>query len=214
LIKDIIFDFDGVICESLDVKAEAFYELYLPYGKDIALKVKQFHLQNGGMSRFDKFEYFESNFLNKNINRNIIIELAKKFSNIVKEKVIKAPLVEGIEDFLKNDSKKYNCFIVSATPIEELQVIVEKKDLSKYFKEILGTPKNKIELVDYLIKRYNINTNHTLFIGDAKTDFLTAKEHKINFILRETKDNYNIFDNDMFKIKNLVDLDRIINNYF
>ena len=35
-LKNIIFDFDGVILDSLDCKTEAFYQMYLPHGEDVA----------------------------------------------------------------------------------------------------------------------------------------------------------------------------------
>ena len=51
-IKSIIFDYDGIIAESVNVKTEAFAELYKPFGKDIVQKVMKHHESNGGVSRF------------------------------------------------------------------------------------------------------------------------------------------------------------------
>lgn len=65
MIKAIFWDFDGVIADSVNVKTDAFYELYLPYGKEVAEKVKEYHLANGGVSRFKKFEYWETELLGK-----------------------------------------------------------------------------------------------------------------------------------------------------
>ncbi len=56
-IKTIFFDFDGVIADSLDVKTNAFYRMYEPYGKDIAESVAKHHIANGGMSRFENSAY-------------------------------------------------------------------------------------------------------------------------------------------------------------
>ena len=39
MVNAIIFDFDGVILESLNVKTNAFKKLYEPYGSDISKKV-------------------------------------------------------------------------------------------------------------------------------------------------------------------------------
>ena len=39
-IKAIIFDFDGVICDSVNIKTEAFVELYSNYEKSISYAVK------------------------------------------------------------------------------------------------------------------------------------------------------------------------------
>ena len=57
-IKDnIIFDFDGVITDSVNIKKEAFAELYSKYGSRIQKKVVNHHLEHGGISRFDKIKY-------------------------------------------------------------------------------------------------------------------------------------------------------------
>ena len=53
-IKSIIFDFDGVILDSLEAKSEAFEELYADYGTSIVKKVRKYHLSNGGVSRQKK----------------------------------------------------------------------------------------------------------------------------------------------------------------
>ena len=52
MIKTIIFDFDGVILESMDVKTEAFKKLYQPFGSSISNKVVENHLANWGISRY------------------------------------------------------------------------------------------------------------------------------------------------------------------
>ena len=55
MIKTIFFDFDGVILNSVNVKTEAFRDMYKQYGDDIAQKVVNHHLANGGVSIFEKF---------------------------------------------------------------------------------------------------------------------------------------------------------------
>ena len=39
MVNAIIFDFDGVVLESLNVKKNAFKKLYEPYGSDISKRV-------------------------------------------------------------------------------------------------------------------------------------------------------------------------------
>ena len=63
-LRAIIFDFDGVILDSNDVKTEAFYEMYIQYGESIAKKVVNHHKKNGGISRFQKFKLYHKKFLN------------------------------------------------------------------------------------------------------------------------------------------------------
>ena len=57
-IKNIFFDFDGVIAESVNAKTEAFREMYIEHGTEIANKVVDYHINHGGVSRFEKFKYY------------------------------------------------------------------------------------------------------------------------------------------------------------
>ena len=101
LIKNIFFDFDGVIAESVSAKTDAFKEMYMPYGKEIAAKVSEYHKRHGGVSRFEKFKYFHKELLNEEINQDKIDELATQFSNIVLDKVINSQEVFGANYFIK-----------------------------------------------------------------------------------------------------------------
>ena len=49
-IQAILFDFDGVIADSVHVKTEAFAKIYEPYGKEVVNRVVTHHIANGGVS--------------------------------------------------------------------------------------------------------------------------------------------------------------------
>ena len=210
MIKNILFDFDGVICESVDIKTEAFYEMYLMHGKDTAIKVREHHVANGGMSRYDKFQYYEKEFLGKVLTNKKMEELSLTFSSLVKKKVIAAPFTKGALEFLQKHSQEYTCFIVSATPMSEMQEIAKKKNIDQYFQEIFGSPKNKIEWGKHILDTYKLQAEETLFIGDAMSDFNAAKANKMHFLLRETKDNQKIFINLPESTQNLIHLNHQI----
>ena len=61
----VFFDFDGVIAQSNQAKDDAFYELFLPYGKDVADAVVAFNQAQAGLSRFVKFEWAFTTLLHK-----------------------------------------------------------------------------------------------------------------------------------------------------
>jgi beta-phosphoglucomutase-like phosphatase (HAD superfamily) len=46
-IKAVIFDYDGIISESLNVKTDAFAEMYRPYGIEVEHKVIKYHEVHG-----------------------------------------------------------------------------------------------------------------------------------------------------------------------
>lgn len=127
MIKAIFWDFDGVIAESVNVKTEAFYNLYLPYGIEIAEKVRRHHLDNGGMSRFEKFRYYQTRLLGEPepVDEKAIKKLAAHFSELVLEGVINAPFVPDVEKVLREKSGKMDFYVISGAPTEEMRLIVE-----------------------------------------------------------------------------------------
>ena len=56
--KNIFIDFDGVIKESLDIKADAFESLFSKFGNDISQKIRKHHDKNSGISRFEKIPLY------------------------------------------------------------------------------------------------------------------------------------------------------------
>ncbi|MDX1757946.1 MAG: HAD family hydrolase, partial [Marinobacter sp.] len=58
-----VFDCDGVILNSNRVKTEAFYQAALPYGESAARALVEYHVNNGGISRYAKFERFLTTIL-------------------------------------------------------------------------------------------------------------------------------------------------------
>ena len=64
-----IFDFDGVLCECMDVKTEAFAQLFEPFGDEVVEKVINHHVKYGGISRYKKIKYYYNEYLNKDISK-------------------------------------------------------------------------------------------------------------------------------------------------
>ena len=181
--KYYIFDFDGVIVDSVNIKTQAFKELYRPFGNDIESLVAQHHLSHGGLSRFDKIAHYHQVFLNKKLSKDEIEALASKFSSIVYEKVIKAKFIKGSLDFLKKlKSESKHLFIISGTPEEEIRLIIMNRGLDVYFEEILGSPGSKNDNLVYLIKKFGINPSLALYFGDSQEDQKAACFSEIDFV--------------------------------
>ena len=54
VLSAVIFDFDGVIVESLDVKADAFRSLFADHPEHVD-QIVRLHRENLGVSRYEKF---------------------------------------------------------------------------------------------------------------------------------------------------------------
>ena len=200
----IIFDFDGVIAESVEIKTEAFREMYISYGKEISEGVVNHHLANGGMSRFKKFPFYHDRFLDQKLSQKEIQYLSDQFSDIVINKVISCPLVNGALSLLDLLHSKKVLFISTGTPDKEIKKIINKRKLRRYFREVFGSPSSKQDHIKNILKNYKLKKSETLYIGDAETDLKAAKNTEIHFILRKHKLNLDLVRN--FKGKVIDDL--------
>lgn len=211
-IKNIFFDFDGVIAESVSAKTSAFEEMYLPYGKDIASKVVEYHKLHGGVSRYEKFKYFHKEFLNEVINKEKVDELAIKFSNTVLDKVINSEEVLGANYFIEKYHKKFQFWIITGTPTAEIEFIIEKRKLTDFFIGIHGSPNNKRYWTENLIKKHNLKRDEIIFLGDASTDKDAADFSKTHFALKESEENKEIFkDFTGYRFTDFYQLEKILN---
>ena len=213
-IKNIFFDFDGVLAESVQAKTEAFHTLYLPYGQDIANLVVEHHLEHGGMSRFEKFKHYHNTFLNTDIDESRVQELASDFSQLVLQNVIEADEVIGAREFLSKYFRNHNFFIITGTPTQEIKTILNARQMDHYFIEACGSPEKKPYWVDHLIRTFNINPDETLFLGDAMTDYEAALHGKLHFALREHEENLAYFsDFKGLRFKDFIELEQQIENF-
>lgn len=210
MLKAIIFDFDGVIAESVDVKTEAFKELF-KYRSDIVDDVEKFHLENGGMSRYDKFRYIYKNLLKEPLSDELFNELCEKFHVLVVDKVVEAPFVPGAQEVLDIWEGAYTMYIVSGTPQEEMDEVVRRRKLGRYFSAVLGSPASKTDLINGILKDKGYKPEEVLFIGDSKNDLNAAKDTGVTFIARVTGEDRSWAESN--KVKRIIEDLRGLSEY-
>lgn len=180
--RGIIFDFDGVICDSVNVKTEAFAEMYKIYGDEVVAKVIQYHHENGGVSRYEKFRYYHKELLGVILTNEELMKMGNTFSSISLQKVIDSPFLPGVLDFLKDIQQEANLFICTGTPETEIRIILDKKGITKFFTGIYGTPKSKVDIIHEIMSTHQIPAERLEFYGDAMTDYNAAKSTNVKFI--------------------------------
>jgi len=192
--KLIFWDFDGVIKESVEIKAQAYIKIFEHFGPLVTNKIRKHHEANGGVSRFDKLPlYLEWSGVEP--NPYIITEYCEKFSKIVIQAVIDSPWVIGVEDYLRSYFTLQNFVLVSATPQDELEYILRALNLKNCFSKIYGAPIPKHDAIRKTLLLYGIDKSDCLMIGDALSDLYAASINQIPFLLRRHDNNSNLFFN-------------------
>src|SRR5437867_7623801 len=178
MIKAIIFDFDGVILDSVSTKTEAFRKLFMEYPQHIG-RILEYHMTNGGLSRYEKFKVIYRDILKKELAPDEMRELGEKFTNFSYDAVIQAPFIKGAKEFLNEHHKDFLLFVASGTPHEEMVSIVKDRKLEKFFKGIYGSPLSKTEIIEKILRENFLKQGEVVFVGDSINDLAGARQSGI-----------------------------------
>jgi len=187
--KRIVFwDFDGVIKDSIEVKTLAYESLFKHYGLELSMRVRKFHEDNGGVSRFDKIPLF-LNWAGESADLHKVKLFCDRFSQSVVQAVIDSPWVLGAREYLLNHYRQQCFVLVTATPQAEIEQILISIGLFDCFRMVSGSPTSKKYAIENALKLFNLPPSDALLIGDSETDLMAAKATSIRFLLRRTQYN-------------------------
>ena len=181
-IKTILWDFDGVILDSMTVRDWGFKDIFKDFSKEQVIKLLEYHHANGGLSRYVKIRYFYENILGKLISEERVLEYAEAFSVLMKQELTNTDnLIVDAVSFIRENSRKFSFHIVSGSDQAELRFLCKELGLESYFISIHGSPTPKIQLVKTLLEEHGYDNKNTCLIGDSINDFEAAEANDISF---------------------------------
>ena len=181
-IKTILWDFDGVILDSMTVRDWGFKDIFKDFSKEQVIKLLEYHHANGGLSRYVKIRYFYENILGKLISEERVLEYAEAFSVLMKQELTNTDnLIVDAVSFIRENSRKFSFHIVSGSDQAELRFLCKELGLESYFISIHGSPTPKNQLVKTLLEEYGYDNKSTCLIGDSINDFEAAEANDISF---------------------------------
>lgn len=182
LYKTILWDFDGVIMDSMAVRDKGFETVLQSYPVDQVVLLMEYHRKNGGLSRYNKFRYFFEEIRKESITDSEIAILAEEFSVVMLENLLDPNLlITDSLSFIKENYLKYEMHIVSGSDGNELRHICKHLGLSKFFISIHGSPTPKKLLVRQLLGSKVYSLKETCLIGDSTNDLEAAEANDISF---------------------------------
>jgi phosphoglycolate phosphatase-like HAD superfamily hydrolase len=180
----IIFDFDGVLVESNEIRFNGFRKLFKSYPQEQVEKLVRYSKANGGVSRYKKIEYFFNIIRQEPVTRELIDHWAAQFSELVEQDIVEAKPVEGSLGFLEEYSNQFDFAIVSGSDQLELRRVCQKRGIDHFFKMILGSPIEKKANITSLLSDLNWQNSRSLYVGDSQNDLEAAKANNLDFVGR------------------------------
>lgn len=168
----LIFDYDGVIADSL-----AFFmpKVIAACKKNGSEKV---NTKNDFLQLFDGNLY--ERLIESGISKEKLPNMLKDFQAGFKE-LSTIKLFNGIKEMLEKLSKKNKLFIITSNLTNIIEESLKLKNLN-YFEEVIGADKEiskvkKIETIKAKFKNCNI-----FYIGDTKGDIIEGKQSNVKTI--------------------------------
>ncbi|MFT4304858.1 MAG: HAD family hydrolase [Candidatus Woesearchaeota archaeon] len=180
--KAVIFDFDGTLIKSENIKLNSFIQIfYEKYNKKKGIK-KIYNPLIGKATIDKKIEIIIENILKRKSTKKEIKEFKKEFSKRYKQNLSTCPVISCIYliDYIKANTKYL--FVVSLHEKKDVKDILKHCSLFDLFTNVYGGPKNKKENIINLMKKYKLNNKDILYIGDTENDILVSKKLKIKSI--------------------------------
>ena len=180
--QTLVFDCDGVVLNSNKIKTQAFYDVTKHFGHEAAQALVDYHVQNGGISRYAKIEYFITEILKQDFDASIYYEILQHFAQAVKDGLMTCGVAEGLEE-LREKTAHANWLIISGGDQAELREVFTARGLDKYFNSgVFGSPDTKDIILAREVGNQNIHRD-ALFLGDSKYDYQAAYKAGLDFVL-------------------------------
>ncbi len=177
--KTVVFDCDGVILDSNKIKTMAFYEAVIHFGSEPAKLLVEYHIDNGGISRFKKFEWFADNFISDD-DYDISVLLSNYAKN-VEDGLLSCKIAQGLAE-LRMKTNNSGWLVASGGAQSELRNVFKQRQLDSLFDSgIFGSPDPKDVIINREISNGNI-VFPALFIGDSRYDYEVASSAGMDFV--------------------------------
>jgi phosphoglycolate phosphatase-like HAD superfamily hydrolase len=175
-LRAIVFDFDGVILESAEVKTEAFLELYADH-PDKLDAIREYHVSQAGISRYTKFEHIQRNILGLPYTAEVKQRVSAEFERLTRERIFRCPEVPGAGALLLGLRGRALRIVGSGTPQPELDLVVAQRRM-------------KADILRDVMARHRLSPRQVLMVGDGMSDYDAAREAGTRFLGRETETSF------------------------
>ncbi len=179
----VVFDCDGVILNSNQLKIQAYFDTAIRFGahEAQAQALVDHHVSLGGISRYPKFQYFLKEILNQPVTEEATQCLLDTFGAEVERLLANCEIAKGLQS-LREANPNQRWMVLSGGDQAELRKIFELRGLTHLFNAgIFGSPDNK----DVVLARELANGNITqpaLFLGDSRYDHQASTRAGLDFV--------------------------------
>lgn len=187
MIRCVVFDFDGTLVDSNQIKHKGFLEIAEGFDNGTRLMEAILRRANAG-DRYWVFDEFVS-VLSVKVDAGKLVD---SYSQLCEKRITEAPEIPGARSALARLSEEGKLLYVnSATPIEHLAKLIHLRKMEHWFNGIYGAPQGKGENLGAILAACGIQGDELLMVGDSESDRDAARKNRCHFIgVRNGENNF------------------------
>lgn len=166
--KLLLFDFDGVLVDSLDV-----------YEKTVTDCLNVIH-QPLTRGREEFLELFEGNFYQSLVEKGVNLDQFMAASESILAKINYADMkpFDAMRPVLRELKKKHPMVVISSNDTPTIRLALRQYDFDGIFDDILGSDFmfSKKDKILYVIKKYHVTMQDIYYIGDTTGDIKEGRQ--------------------------------------
>ena len=170
MIKCVVFDFDGTLIESNEIKRRTFYEVTKNLVDADILLDKILSYPDSG----DRYDIFDTLIIELKLVREVFVSASKlsdSYTKICEYEISRAPEIKGAVKTIKElRSLGVKIFISSATPEITLQKIIDMRGWKDMINMALGSPDSKIDHLQTILTKNKYSISEVVYVGDSEID--------------------------------------------
>jgi len=176
-----VFDFDGTLVQSAQVKRRAFFEIFPEH---CAPAVEAVLTRDPDGSRFSVIPQMLAECALRGLDAGPANEarLLEAFAERVAHGVANAPEVPGAIEALRRAGKAGAAYIFSMTPHDELLRQIDMRGWRPLVRDAWGFPNLKAQILAMLLARNACAPQRAIVVGDGESDERAARENGTRFL--------------------------------
>ena len=178
--KAIVFDFDGTLVDSNEIKWSGFEHVFSEYVGRMP-EISAYCRGNNHTIRGEKFRYVCEQFLHVDYTAERERSLHERYAAYTTTGVAQAPEIPGAADFVRQVSDRPTA-LLSSTPHSILIEILRRKGWQSMFEAVQGAPVVKRDWLTRYRQQLGCAAADILFFGDTEEDEGSAQAAGCNFV--------------------------------